>query len=76
MLLQLCPIAAPRRLEVQIGWRIYMIDGVIMNTGAEALAAPTDIYSRGTDFPDEASEVWQKLQDAMWQWRFFAVSPK
>eukprot|EP00439_Symbiodinium_sp_Y106_P069866 s1687_g12.t1 len=39
-------------LGVQIGWRIYMIDGVIMNTGAE---------------------VWQKLQDAMWQWRTVTV---
>ncbi|OLP85382.1 hypothetical protein AK812_SmicGene33633 [Symbiodinium microadriaticum] len=38
--------------QVQIGWRIYMIDGVIMNTGAE---------------------VWQKLQDAMWQWRTVTV---
>ncbi|CAE7038474.1 unnamed protein product [Symbiodinium natans] len=39
-------------LGVQIGWRIYMVDGMLMNTG---------------------TEVWQKLQDAMWQWRTVTV---
>lgn len=37
-----------RAAEVQIGWRIYMIDGDIMDSG---------------------SQVWQRLQDAQWQWR-------
>ncbi|CAJ1422006.1 unnamed protein product [Effrenium voratum] len=39
-------------LGVQIGWRIYMVDGDVMNSG---------------------TQVWQKLQDAQWQWRTVTV---
>ena len=39
-------------LGVQLGWRVYMIDGDIM---------------------DSPTQVWQRLQDAQWQWRTVSV---
>lgn len=41
-----------KNLGVQIGWRVYMIDGDIM---------------------DSPTQVWQRLQDAQWQWRTVTV---
>eukprot|EP00440_Ansanella_granifera_P022948 gb/GFBE01024925.1/.p1 GENE.gb/GFBE01024925.1/~~gb/GFBE01024925.1/.p1 ORF type:complete len:664 (+),score=137.47 gb/GFBE01024925.1/:1-1992(+) len=41
-----------RELGVQVGWRLYQVDGVVVKDG---------------------KEVWERLQDAKWQWRTVQV---
>lgn len=64
-----------KRTKVQIGWRVYMIDGDIMDSPTQVGLGCGDAVEwffgglRRSVKAASDRQVWQRLQDAQWQWR-------